>query len=145
MSSKYSNTPFEQHIGLLQTVLSVDGNPQIIYRAIPDNGMLFEVSESRKAYNEKLKPLRRPSRLVQIWPRILIIPPALYLMLRFVYNARGSIIQHAHEAVETVRAFWESWILQPTRNIIATVRTGGDEGVRVISKDALKADLDVSK
>ncbi|CAE6533892.1 Nuclear control of ATPase protein 2 [Ashbya gossypii ATCC 10895] [Rhizoctonia solani] len=86
--------------------------------------------------------LRRPSRFVLAWPRLILGPPLLLLVARSLYRSRASLWQMAINGGETVRSFWRSYVIEPIIGILNTVRTGGDEGMRVISKEGLKSDLD---
>ncbi|CAE6532682.1 unnamed protein product [Rhizoctonia solani] len=86
--------------------------------------------------------LKRPSRLVLAWPKLIFGPPLLLLAVRSLYKSRDSLWQMAIHAGETVRSFWRSYVIEPIIGILNTVRTGGDEGMRVISKEGLKSDLE---
>ncbi|KAJ1303435.1 hypothetical protein OPQ81_011626 [Rhizoctonia solani] len=86
--------------------------------------------------------LKRPSWFVLAWPRLILGPPLLLLVGRSLYRSRDSLWQMALNAGETVRSFWRSYVIEPIVGILNTVRTGGDEGMRVISKEGLKSDLD---
>lgn len=144
MSTTHSTSQLSHHIALLQMVLTL-GHPRISVEP-PDIYTNFsdELSGSREGHRQEMSGLRRPSRWVQTWPRFLLIPPVTYFFFKYAYGSRESITQHAKDAWETTRIFWESWVLEPINGILATVRTRGDAGVRVISKDALRADMDVS-
>jgi nuclear-control-of-ATPase protein 2 len=88
--------------------------------------------------------LQRPSRLLLAWPEIILGPPFVLLVGRALYRSRDSLWEMAINAGETAKSFWHSYVLEPIAGILNTVRTGGDEGMRVISKEGLKSDLDVS-
>ena len=90
-----------------------------------------------------LAMLRRPSRLVRSWPKLVLIPPITLLLFRAVYGNKDTIITSFYQAGETLQAFFADWVIEPIRNILETVRTGGDEGARIINKESLKADLSV--
>ncbi|KAI0366890.1 NCA2-domain-containing protein [Pilatotrama ljubarskyi] len=85
--------------------------------------------------------LRRPSRLTLLWPRIVFLPPLALYAIRTAYASRASLEELAKEAVETIKSFWESWILEPLRGIIKTVRAGHDDGV-IVTRESVRADLD---
>jgi len=108
------------------------------------NGALESIDLYHNSHTVALAPLQRPSRLVLLWPRLLLIPPITYFVLGWAWSSREDIKKELREGMDTAREFYQSWLVEPIRSILATVRTGGDEGVRVISKDALKADMDVS-
>jgi nuclear control of ATPase protein 2 len=108
------------------------------------NGALESIDLYHSAHMTTLAPLQRPSRMVLLWPRLLLIPPITYFVLGWAWSSREDIKRNFREGMDTARAFYQSWLVEPIKSILATVRTGGDEGVRVISRDALKADMDVS-
>lgn len=87
--------------------------------------------------------LNRPSRLILIWPRILILPPMGVYLLRAAYRSRASLAEMASEAVETLEGFFKDWLLEPVKGIIKTIRAGGEEGV-IVTKQGVAADVDVS-
>lgn len=86
--------------------------------------------------------LQRPSRLTLIWPKLVLIPPLALLAARSLYNSRDSLSQTVHDTVETLKGFWEDWLLGPLKDVVKTVRAGSDEGV-IITKESVKADLEV--
>lgn len=143
MSSTHSTTQLNRHVALLQTALSLNNTVVDISNQDLNPSWLDEITNCNKAHSREISTLRRPSRLARIWPRFFLIPPATYLLYRYIYQPRASIVEHAKEAWVTIHVFWESWVVQPIKGILATVRTGGDEGIRVISKEALRADMDV--
>ncbi|KAJ7665207.1 NCA2-domain-containing protein [Mycena polygramma] len=88
-----------------------------------------------------IQQLGRPSRLTRIWPTLLIIPPVTLYTLRTLYASRASITDMALEAKETVEGFIKNSLLDPLKEILKTVRTGGEDGV-IIRKQGVAADLD---
>jgi nuclear-control-of-ATPase protein 2 len=88
--------------------------------------------------------LKRPSRLLLAWPKLILGPPLLLIAGRAAYKSRESLWQSFLDAGETAKAFWRSNVIEPIVGILNTIRTGGDEGMRVISKEGMKSDLDVS-
>lgn len=91
----------------------------------------------------KARDLARPSRLTLLWPRLVLIPPLTLYLVRTAYASRASLHEIAVEAWQTMRGFWEDWLLEPLREVVKTVRTGGDDSV-IITRESVKADLDVS-
>ena len=87
--------------------------------------------------------LVRPSRLTLLWPRLVFLPPLVLYAAKTAYASRDSLYEFALEAVDTVRGFWEQWLLEPFRDIIKTVRAGGEDGV-IVSRESVQADLAVS-
>ncbi|KAH7911721.1 NCA2-domain-containing protein [Hygrophoropsis aurantiaca] len=97
----------------------------------------------RKSHNEFLdtRDLRRPSRIALLWPRLFLLPPFTFYCVRYLYASRASILDGAQETVETVRGFLRDWLLEPVKDVIKTIRTGGEEGI-IVRKEAIAADLD---
>ncbi|KAL1950062.1 hypothetical protein VTO73DRAFT_5184 [Trametes versicolor] len=85
--------------------------------------------------------LRRPSRLTLLWPKLVFLPPLALYAIRTAYASRASLEDLARDAIDTARSFWESWILEPLRGIVKTVRAGHDDGV-IVTKESVRADLD---
>lgn len=87
--------------------------------------------------------LYRPSRLTQIWPQLVFLPPLCLYAAKRAYHSRESLDQLAKDTVETVKSFWNDWLLAPLKEVVKTVRAGDNDGV-IITKESVKADLDVS-
>jgi len=85
--------------------------------------------------------LRRPSRLTLLWPRILLLPPLTLYCLRTLNASRASLIEVVKEVVQTVDGFLRGWLLEPLRDVLKTVRAGGEDGV-IVRKEGIAADLD---
>ena len=47
------------------------------------------------------------------------------------------------KSMETVKGFWFGYVVEPIREILNTVRTGGDESARIVSKEGVEADRKV--
>jgi len=85
--------------------------------------------------------LRRPSRWTLLWPRIMFLPPLVLYAIRSAYVSRASLTQLAQDTVDTMKDFWEDWLLAPLKDVVKTVRAGSDDGV-IITRESVKADLD---
>ncbi|KAF8517333.1 ATP synthase regulation protein NCA2-domain-containing protein [Gautieria morchelliformis] len=101
-----------------------------------------KVPKAYRLHNIGLSGLRRPSRVMRLWPRLVIIPPITLILFRLVYGSRETLGQQLTQAIDTVSGFWTSYLLQPVRDILDTVRTGGEEGVRLVSVEGVKADIE---
>jgi nuclear control of ATPase protein 2 len=101
-----------------------------------------KVPKAHRLHNVELSGLRRPSRVMQLWPRLIIIPPVTLVLFRLVYGSRETLGQRLTQALDTVSGFWTSYLIQPVRDILDTVRTGGEEGVRLVSEEGVKADME---
>ncbi|PBK74841.1 NCA2-domain-containing protein [Armillaria solidipes] len=89
----------------------------------------------------KERQLRRPSRFVLLWPKLLLIPPLVAYTVRSLYASRTSLVQMALDAHETVRSFILGWLVEPCLDIIHTVRARGEDGV-IVLKEGVAADLE---
>ncbi|KAI0076305.1 NCA2-domain-containing protein [Panus rudis PR-1116 ss-1] len=85
--------------------------------------------------------LRRPSRLILLWPKSVFLPPLALYAAKTLYASRYDLHDMAKEAYWTLRGFWEGWVLGPLKDIVRTVRTTDEDGV-IITKESVKADLD---
>ncbi|KAK7063809.1 ATP synthase regulation protein NCA2-domain-containing protein [Favolaschia claudopus] len=88
-----------------------------------------------------IQQFRRPSRLSLIWPKLLLIPPVTIYILRTLYASRASIMEVAQETKETVQGFIKNSLVDPIKEVLKTVRTGGEDGV-IVRKEGVAADLD---
>ncbi|KAF8685676.1 NCA2 protein [Rhizoctonia solani] len=96
----------------------------------------------KKEHVKCFADLRRPSRFVLAWPKLVLGPPILLLLGRSLYKSRISLRETVSHGIQTVKSFWKSYVVKPIVDILNTVRTGGDQGIRIISKGSLKNDLD---
>lgn len=89
--------------------------------------------------------LMRPSTLVLVWPKIVLLPPLALLACRSLYASRASLEEVAKDAIETLKGFVRGWLLEPLRDVLKTVRSGsGDEEGVLVRREGVLADLDVS-
>ena len=86
--------------------------------------------------------LLRPSRLVRIWPRLLVLPPLTLYAIQRISASHDTLLSLAKDAWETVKGFWRGWLVEPLADIAKTVRTGG-EGSIIVQKGSINADLEV--
>ncbi|KAL5524319.1 NCA2 [Sanghuangporus sanghuang] len=94
------------------------------------------------SHHEKLASLRRPSRLTLLWPRLVFLPPVILLLFRTIYDSRESIFDSALQAHDTMKAFWFGYVVEPVRDILTTVRSGGDDATRIVNREAVRADIE---
>jgi nuclear control of ATPase protein 2 len=89
-----------------------------------------------------ISALRRPSRLMLVWPRLVAIPPVTFILFRLVCGSRRTLVDQLAQVVDTLSGFWTNYLIQPFKDILDTVRTGGEEGVRIVSQEGVKADME---
>ena len=104
------------------------------------------VLSSRNLHEEQLTRLnlRRTSAFVQMWPKLLLLPPLCIYALRYAYASRANIAQVVEDTRETVLGFVRGYLIEPLKDVLCTVRAGGESGV-IIRPEAVAADLDVGK
>jgi nuclear-control-of-ATPase protein 2 len=86
--------------------------------------------------------LLRPSRLVRIWPRLLVLPPLTLYAIQRISASQDSLRCLAKDTWETLKGFWRGWLVEPLTDIAKTVRAGG-EGNIIVQKGSIDADLEV--
>jgi len=115
--------------------------------ALPDIARLSTFILSSTNRHEKQLTrlnLRRPSTLVRMWPKLLLLPPLCIYALRYLYTSRANIAQVVKDGHETVVGFVRGWLIEPLKDILHTVRAGSEDGV-IVRPEAVAADLDVGK
>ena len=115
--------------------------------ALPDIARLSTfVLSSRNLHEEQLTRLNlwRPSTFIRIWPKLLLLPPLCIYALRYAYVSRANIAQVIEDTRETVVGFVRGYLIEPLKDVLRTVRAGGDNGV-IVRPEAVAADLDVGK
>jgi nuclear-control-of-ATPase protein 2 len=86
--------------------------------------------------------LLRPSGLVRIWPRLLVLPPLILYAVQRISASQDTLLSLAKDAWETMKGFWRGWLVEPLADIAKTVRAGG-EGSIIVQKGSINADLEV--
>jgi nuclear-control-of-ATPase protein 2 len=88
--------------------------------------------------------LKRPSNLVLAWPKLVLGPPLLLYGFKLLYTSRTSLQEVARDASNTLLGFLQGWLIDPLKDVLRTVRTGG-EGSIIVRKEGVTADLAVSE
>jgi nuclear-control-of-ATPase protein 2 len=84
----------------------------------------------------------RPSRVVRYWLPATALLLSSTTILRIFVNRRAEIIQWIRDLGATVRDFWMNWVIEPTKNVIGTIRRDKESEVAIMSKESLKGDRD---
>lgn len=150
---------FQAFIQSLAGIVAGDTSPAFKPAAAPPNNretldhILIEINRlsiviftSQPASHQRLlseRDLCRPSRLTLLWPKILLLPPLCIYAIRSAYTSRAAIAEMARDAKETLRGFVTGWLIEPLREIMKTVRAGGEDGL-IVRKEGVAADLEVS-
>jgi nuclear-control-of-ATPase protein 2 len=65
----------------------------------------------------------------------------LYAIQR-IGASKDTLLSLAKDAWETVKGFWQGWLVEPLADIVKTVRTGGEDSI-IVQKGSIEADLQV--
>lgn len=119
------------------------GSPTSLLDAlVTTSSKVLPMHTSRHHEDLRTYSLLRPSRLVRIWPRLLVLPPLTLYAIRRISASQDTLLSLAEEAWETMKGFWRGWLIEPLADIAKTVRTGG-EGSIIVQKGSINADLEV--
>jgi nuclear-control-of-ATPase protein 2 len=131
---------------------SVEDDPEISSRSVDNASRPAKVSkrlqhilgEHIPTHSSASKGLvskyGRPPRLVRYWLPAVALLLSSTTILRIVVNRKAEIITWVQEFGSTVRDFWVNWVIEPTKNIIATIRHDKDNELAVTSKESLRGD-----
>ncbi|KLO15963.1 NCA2-domain-containing protein [Schizopora paradoxa] len=125
-------------IGDASSGLEVTGGSISVLKTISSYHVRIHVSEHQTMFTA----LRRPSRLTLLWPRLALLPPAGVILFRVIYGSRDSIAKFYDQGLDTLHGFWTGYVIGPMKDILNTVRTGGDNEMRIVSQEGVRADLD---
>ncbi|KAG1872478.1 NCA2-domain-containing protein [Suillus subalutaceus] len=85
--------------------------------------------------------LRRPSRLALLWPRLFLLPPLTLYCAKHIYASRATLADLMLDVVNTVQNFFKGWLFDPIKDVLITIRAGGEDGV-IVRREAVAADFD---
>jgi len=88
--------------------------------------------------------LKRPSNFALAWPKLVLGPPLLLYGFKLLYTSKTSLQEVAEDAWNTLRGLWQGWLIDPLKDVLRTVRTGG-EGSVIVQREAIASDLAVSE
>ncbi|KAF7302963.1 hypothetical protein MKEN_01258900 [Mycena kentingensis (nom. inval.)] len=93
-----------------------------------------------REHAETIGALRRPSRLALLWPKLLLFPPLALYAAKVLYDSRASLFELARDAKATLEGFVRNSLVEPLKDVIKTVRTGGEDGV-IVRPEGVAADV----
>jgi nuclear-control-of-ATPase protein 2 len=106
-------------------------------------GNILPYHTSLHKYRLRAQHLLRPSRLALLWPRHVLGIPLIIYAIRQAYSSRASMVEVAQESIRTTEGFLRGYLLEPMRDVVKTVRAGGEDGI-IVRKEGIAADMDVS-
>jgi nuclear-control-of-ATPase protein 2 len=82
----------------------------------------------------------KPSRLVRYWLPIAVGILSSSTVLRILVSRQAQLVQWVSDLGSTVVDFWTNWVLEPTRNLIKTIRHDESSAISLLSKRSLEGD-----
>ena len=74
---------------------------------------------------DRLKEHSQPNAVTRSWPKLLLGPPIIIFIVKNIINSKELLIEYLNNFKETIKGFFNSWIIEPSTNIINTIRFGG--------------------
>lgn len=84
----------------------------------------------------------RPSRLIRYWLPGLALCLSSGTLLRVLVNRKAEIRTWIRDLGTTSIDFWNNWIVEPMKKVIATIRHDKDSEIAIMSRESLKGDRD---
>lgn len=82
----------------------------------------------------------KPSRIVRYWLPVTVGILSSSTVLRILVNRQTEIMQWIQDLGTTVVDFWHNWVVEPTRNVIRTIRHDEGSEISIMSKRSLEGD-----
>ncbi|KAF7192001.1 Nuclear control of ATPase protein 2 [Pseudocercospora fuligena] len=98
---------------------------------------LSQYSDSTRAL---VKQHGKPPRLVRYWLPIASGVIFSSTILRVLVNRKAEVVQWIQDLGATVVDFWQNWVVEPTRNVIRTIRHDQGSEISIMSKRSLEGD-----
>lgn len=120
------------------------------------NSFDCNLTDLKLKLNEILIKNEKPSYLIRNWP---IILPSLFIIGSYLpltiknikllitdSNSRIKLINYfknlINYLIETIKSFWNNWILNPINNILKTIRHDNNSEIALMSQQSLNSDLE---
>jgi nuclear-control-of-ATPase protein 2 len=91
-------------------------------------------------YGTAVKRNGRPSALIRYWLPASLLLASSTTILRIVLNRKEEIITWIRDFGQTVVDFWSNWVVEPTKQVIGTIRHDEGSEVSILSKKSLEGD-----
>lgn len=135
-------------VGMLLRVVDDSVPPNTVGDEQTLIAMLSEIAfnklpQASNLYDVGISSYRRPSRIIRLWPRLVLVPSITLILFRVIYGSRRTFGEHLTQVIDTVAGFWTGYLVQPFKDILDTVRTGGEEGIKLVSQEGVRADMEV--
>ncbi|PGG99294.1 hypothetical protein AJ80_09394 [Polytolypa hystricis UAMH7299] len=117
---------------------AVQQPPDIILRLIQI--LEDQLPRHRGAFNLEVKSCGRPHWILRYWLPGLTVLFSFGTALRVCTEKRGAMLMWAHNLYGTIIDFWGNWVVEPTKNLIGTIRHDENSEVALMSRASLRAD-----
>lgn len=104
--------------------------------------LAFAFTQYQESSRLAVKEHGRPSRLVRYWLPVTVGILSSSTVLRILTNRRAEIVQWIQDLGTTTIDFWRNWVVEPTRQLIKTIRHDEGSEVSIMSKRSLEGDRD---
>ncbi|GAB7363613.1 hypothetical protein MBLNU230_g4184t1 [Neophaeotheca triangularis] len=104
--------------------------------------LALAMPEYAKASRELATRHGKPSRLIRYWLPVAVGVLSSSTVLRIVVNRKAEILQWVQDLGATLIDFWRNWVIEPTRQVIKTIRHDEGSEVSIMSKRSLEGDRD---
>ncbi|TAQ87133.1 hypothetical protein B7494_g4524 [Chlorociboria aeruginascens] len=84
----------------------------------------------------------RPSKIIRYWLPASILLLSSTTILRILASRKAELLTWIQDFGATIRDFWMNWVVEPSKQVIGTIRHDGDSEVAIMSKESLKGDRD---
>ena len=84
----------------------------------------------------------RPSRFIRYWLPGVALCLSSGTLLRVLVNRKADIRAWIRDLGTTSIDFWNNWIVEPMKKVIATIRHDKDSEIAIMSRESLKGDRD---
>lgn len=82
----------------------------------------------------------KPSKMVRYWLPVAVGVLSSSTILRVLVHRQAEVVQWIQDLGATVVDFWQNWVLEPTRNLIRTIRHDEGSEISIMSKRSLEGD-----
>ncbi|TRM60545.1 ATP synthase regulation protein NCA2-domain-containing protein [Schizophyllum amplum] len=77
----------------------------------------------------------------RMWPVFAVAHPPLAAG-GYAWRSRDALVEMLRDARETARGFLIGYLIEPIKDVVRTVRTGGEGGGMLVHKEAVEADIE---
>ncbi|TGZ83833.1 NCA2-domain-containing protein [Ascodesmis nigricans] len=107
-----------------------------------ENILLDHLPSQGHASKELVAAHGRPSLITRYWLPTTLLLLSSSTILRILVNRQADIETWIRDFVNTAFDFWSNWVIEPTKQIIGTIRHNEESEVALMSRKSLAADMD---